>query len=211
GTPPANTAPQNLWNVVLHASAAGTVTFTPSFDNNPVHDVSLFSKDDRLTSDEILFTADPLQIIGLPGLSISDVTQAEGNSGNTPFVFTVSLASVAAAQVTVEYTTQDASATTAGNDYVAQSGTLTFAPGQTTALVTINVKGDTTVEGDEAFNVVLSNPSSNAALADSVGLGTILNDDVSAALPSIVIANAQTTNVTSGTTDMVFTVSLSAT
>lgn len=111
----------------------------------------------------------------IPSLSISDVTQNEGNSGGAAFNFTVTLTSASASTVTVNYATINGTAT-APSDYAATSGTLTFTPGQTTQTVTVQVNGDTTVESDETFFVSLSNPVS-AMIARAQGVGTILNDD----------------------------------
>jgi hypothetical protein len=60
---------------------------------------------------------------------------------------------------------------------VASSGTLTFAPGQTTKTITIVVKGDKKKEANENFFVDLSELSSYAVFLDPQGMGTILNDD----------------------------------
>ncbi|WP_414647019.1 autotransporter domain-containing protein [Comamonas sp. UBA7840] len=113
----------------------------------------------------------------IPSLSISDVTQNEGNSGGAAFNFTVTLtsASASASAVTVNYATSNGSAT-APSDYTATSGALTFAPGQITQTVTVQVNGDTTVEPDETFFVNLSSPF-NATLGKSQGVATIVNDD----------------------------------
>jgi hypothetical protein len=116
----------------------------------------------------------------LQGLVIDDVSQFEGNSGRTGFKFTVTLASPLPTPVTVDYGTSDGTAT-AGSDYLAASGTLTFAPGETTKAVVVNVLGDTTFEADETFFVTLSNVV-GSVIVDGVGLGTILNDD--SAVPS---------------------------
>ena len=74
------------------------------------------------------------------------------------------------------YNTNDWSAT-AGEDYVATSGLLTFTPGQTTKTFTVTIKGDKKKEADETFFVGLSGASSNALLYNSSAAGTILNDD----------------------------------
>lgn len=111
----------------------------------------------------------------LPTLSINDVQKLEGNSGTTDFVFTVSLSAPSGQTVTVNYSTGSGTAT-AGSDYQAQSGTLTFKPGETSKTITILVYGDKSKESDETFFVNLSDAWS-AILADSLGLGTIKNDD----------------------------------
>ena len=77
----------------------------------------------------------------------------------------------------VDYATADGTATTADHDYVAKSGTLTFAPGETTKTITITVYGDKKEEPNETFFVNLSGTSSNALFSDMQGIGTILNDD----------------------------------
>jgi hypothetical protein len=77
--------------------------------------------------------------------------------------------------VTVNYATANGTAT-AGSDYVAQTGTLTFTPGQTSRTTNVTVNGDTTVEPNETFVVNLSGPS-GATIADGQGQVTITNDD----------------------------------
>ena len=110
-----------------------------------------------------------------PVLRISDVSQAEGHAGATAFPFTVTLSPASTGPVTVRYATANGSAL-AGSDYTATGGTLTFAPGQTRQTVTVNGRGDTTVEPNETFAVNLS-AASGATLFDWQGVGTILNDD----------------------------------
>jgi hypothetical protein len=111
-----------------------------------------------------------------PRVSISDFTKAEGRSGNTLFTFTVTLSAPSATPVTVNYSTSNVTAT-GGEDYTAASGTLTFAPGETTKTITINVKGDRKQEANETFFINLFGVSSNATIFDAQGIGTILNDD----------------------------------
>ncbi|MCI0682547.1 MAG: Ig-like domain-containing protein [Gemmataceae bacterium] len=110
-----------------------------------------------------------------PSLSINNASVSEGNSGTTTAGFTVTLSASSSQTVTVQYATANGSAS-AGSDYVATSGTLTFTPGQTTRPIAVTVNGDTTVESDETFTVSLSNPT-NATIAQGVGTGTITNDD----------------------------------
>ena len=71
--------------------------------------------------------------------------------------------------MTVNYATANGTAT-AGSDYVAASGTLTFAPGVATRPMTVSVNGDTTSEPNETFVVTLSSPT-NAVLGDGSGRG----------------------------------------
>jgi hypothetical protein len=113
-----------------------------------------------------------------PGtISISDVSVTEGDTGTTDAVFSVALSAASAQEVTVDFATADDTAT-APADYVAATGTLTFAPGETEKTVTIAVNGDTLVESDETFFVNLSNATGGATIADGQGVGTIIDDDL---------------------------------
>ena len=146
----------------------------------------------------------------LPAVSIANATVAEGNSGTTNDPFTVTLSKPSTKTVTVGYSTANGSAT-AGSDYTATSGTLTFAPGVTTQIINVAVTGDTAVEPSETFTVALGS-AVNAALGAATATGTITNDDVTPTpLPTIAIANAAVPEGNSGTRNMVFTVTLSAT
>jgi hypothetical protein len=114
--------------------------------------------------------------VELPSLSVSDVSKKEGKSGTTTFSFVVTLSGPSSVPVTVQYATADGTATVAGRDYNAKSGTLTFQPGQTSKTVTVQVRGDRTSEGHETFFLNLAG-SQGATIGDGQGLGTILNDD----------------------------------
>jgi len=111
-----------------------------------------------------------------PTIGITDASVAEGNSGTKLMQFTVFLSRVSGQEVRVNYATANSSATTSDNDYVAKSGTLVFAPGQTSKTITVSIKGDTKKESDEKFYVNLSS-AIGGTIADSQGVGTILNDD----------------------------------
>src|SRR5262249_23436945 len=113
-----------------------------------------------------------------PRMSIRDVSQKEGNGKRTTlFTFTVTLSAAYDQAVTVSYRTVDGTATTSDGDYVGKTGTITFAPGETTKTITIEVKGDGKKEANEYFFLDLFGLSSNALFTKSRGLGTILNDD----------------------------------
>ena len=113
-----------------------------------------------------------------PSIGISDASKREGKNGKTTlFSFTVTLSAAYDQPVTVSFRTADGTATTADNDYVAQTGTLNFAPGETTKTVTIEVKGDSKREADETFYLDLFGNSGHSLLVDGRGVGTIANDD----------------------------------
>jgi len=113
----------------------------------------------------------------VPTIAISDAAVYEGNRGAKTLRMTVTLShGVSTAAVTVNFNTSDGTATIAGKDYAAASGTLIFQPGETTKTIAVTIKGDRQVEPNETFNVQLSNPV-GATLGDAVGVGTIINDD----------------------------------
>ena len=112
-----------------------------------------------------------------PFVTISDISQVEGNSGSSTFTFTVTRTGGTGA-FTVDYSTADGTATVANGDYAATSGTLSFAAGENSKQVTVTVNGDTAGEFNETFTLNLSNPTGFAVLADSSGNATIVNDDI---------------------------------
>jgi probable HAF family extracellular repeat protein len=113
-----------------------------------------------------------------PRISINNVSKTEGRKNNTTlFTFTVTLSAAYDQPVTMSFKTTDGTAKTGDGDYVAKSGTLTFAPGETTKTITIAVKGDSKKETDETFYLDLLGLSSNGLFTKCRGVGTILNDD----------------------------------
>ncbi len=117
-----------------------------------------------------------VQYNGGPTLAINDLNIAEGNAGTSVATFNVILSPASSQTVTVNYATANNSAS-AGTDYVATSGTVTFAPGQQSRPISVTINGDTSNESNETFNVNLSNPV-NATIADNQGVGTIVDDDI---------------------------------
>lgn len=125
------------------------------------------------TTVSISGSAQPL----LPMLSVDDVSLNEGNSGISTATFTVALSKPNSSSVTVAYATADGTALVSDNDYKPASGTLTFAPGETSKTVTVNVIGDAKLEPDEVFSFVLTTPM-NATLQRAIGTATIRNDEI---------------------------------
>ena len=141
-----------------------------------------------------------------PGLSVSDVSIGENESGAEGKVFTVSLSSESERTVTVNVSTVDGTAR-AGLDYTAIPATLlTFAPGEKTKTVFVPVLDDPLDEAAETFEVVLATPT-NATLADARGLGTIPANDAS----QQPVVSINDVSVIEGDTlgEVLFTVSLS--
>jgi hypothetical protein len=122
------------------------------------------------------------------GVSVADVSVAEGNSGTSSAIFSVKLNFARTTPVTVDYETVNGSAS-ADSDYVGTSGTLTFAPGETEKQVLVTINGDTEAEGDERFSLRLSN-AANTAIVRGTALGIIVNDDLPyTLLPDLEYAN----------------------
>jgi hypothetical protein len=137
----------------------------------PGHDTAVADAADKVGAD-----CETVQGLPKPALSVAGTSQGEGNAGTQAMNFTVTLANPTPQRVSVAYATADGTAT-AGSDYSATSGTLVFAPRQTSKTVTVSIIGETTVEPDETFTLTLSKPT-NAVLGQATATGTIKNDDV---------------------------------
>jgi hypothetical protein len=129
---------------------------------------------------------------GLPGMSVSDLSIVEGNTGSKSATVTITLSKAASTPITVNYGTFDGTAR-AGEDYVSGSGTVSFAAGETSKSVNITINGDTTYEADETFQVRLTN-ASGASLLKSSGTITLVNDET--APPPPVSSGTAVLNVT---------------
>jgi VCBS repeat-containing protein len=161
---------------------------------------TLVEADETYSIDLTELSVGAVEGLSLSGTILSDdgtflsfggsVSQAEGNSGSTPFVFTVLRSGDTSGVTTVNWAVGGVVGTwfftppsASGNDFVGgamPSGTLSFAAGETSRTITVNVAGDTTVESSEEFRVILSAPSAGTFLRSGTALGTITNDDVAA-------------------------------
>jgi hypothetical protein len=109
-------------------------------------------------------------------VSIGDASELEGDSGTSSIFFQVTVTGTRTLPLTVDYTTQDGTATVADGDYQAASGTVTIPATLSSGLVIVTINGDNTEEPNETFQVILSNPS-EGTISDDTGVGTIQNDD----------------------------------
>jgi len=114
------------------------------------------------------------QPVVLPGLSIADASGTEAASGMTNFGFVVTLSAASATAVTVGYSTADGTAL-AGTDYQSTSGSLTFAPGQTSQTISVPVIGGVVGTTSKTFSLSLSNPS-GATVTRTQATGTIVDN-----------------------------------
>ncbi|HEX7833738.1 MAG TPA: IPTL-CTERM sorting domain-containing protein, partial [Thermoanaerobaculia bacterium] len=197
---------QSIDHAIVNAAALPSVSrfavahvdadFPDSFRSDPNRPERISDHDGTVTYFEL---AAPSQI------SIGDVSQAEGNSANS-MTFVVTLSAPQAGTVTVNYTTNDGTAT-AGSDYTTTAGTVTFLPGDVSENIVVPILGDAVFEGNETFTVTLSAPSANATILDGSATGTLQNDDaqrlISVNDPSVAEGDA-------GTTPLTFNVTLDA-
>ncbi len=118
------------------------------------------------------------ELITAPKLGINDTVVEAGAIA----MFTVSLAPACAQTVTVDFATSDGTASAPGN-YTAASGTLIFAPGETSKTILIAAAAAAAEEGPETFTVTLSN-AAGATIAEAVGVGTIQASNGASAAPN---------------------------
>ncbi len=181
-------------------SSSGTVTIAVTGDTEIEDDETIelsFTAPDGTTYSATATITDD----DLPQLSVTDASEAEGDSGTQNLVFTIALSEPVAGDVSFDVSTADGTATEAGGDYSAVSQSETIPAGQTSTTVVIPVAGDTTVENDETLSLTLSNVSGDVGLGNASATGTIENDDF--AVVSVSDANAG-----EGDGSMTFTVEL---
>ena len=130
-----------------------------------------------------------------------------GGSATATATFTINLSSPSAKTVQVNYATADGVAL-ANQDYTSKSGTLTFAPGETSKTVPVLIFADGLIEPTENLYLRLSSPS-NATLDDGEG-EAMIRDAGDPPPPTISIGNARITEGDAGTNPLSFTVTLSA-
>lgn len=182
-------------------SSIGSVNFAPGVLTQPV--TVLVNGDVTLESDET-FTVNLSNLTGaqagtltgtgtiqnddnVPSLLVADDARAEGNAGTTTFHFPVTLSNPTDQAVSVDWQTVDGSATSAGGDFAAASGTINIPAKSVTAEITVDVNGELCGEADETFQVSLSNPV-NAVIPGPPATGTIQNDDDAVAPTVAVVA-----------------------
>ena len=140
-----------------------------------------------------------------PTLSVNNTAVYKPLTGKTTASLNVTLSSASVNTVTVHYTTADNNGT-AGVDYTATNGTLTFAPGVVTNKVAVSVLGGTVTTGNKSFFVNLSAPT-NATMSSSSGLVNIIDDTI---VPYLSLNGTAVARPASGTVNDVFTATLSS-
>jgi len=202
---PLGAAEHMLFSQQMHVDAAanGNTSFMADpADNLPSND-SIVDPATTVPTSQVGYGGISLLVVGLPNLSSASVQQAEGDSGDSTMMFTVNLASAATETTTVDFATVDGTAT-AGSDYTAANGKLTFNVGESSKSFNVAVHGDSTHEQNEQFSVVFSNAT--GAIAPAAVTGTILNDD---AIPQISVNDISPVEGDVGTSPANFVISLS--
>jgi ELWxxDGT repeat protein len=119
----------------------------------------------------------------VPTLAIAatSASQTEGNSGSKAFTFTVTRGDNTTGSNNVDWAVTGSGSNPANaTDFAGgllPSGVVSFAPGESSKVITVDVQGDTTVELNENFTVTLSNPTNGATITTATATGTINNDD----------------------------------
>ena len=175
--------PVSDFEIVIPANAPsgqGTFTVTPEDDRTVEADevVTVSGASDLVVAPATLRLLDDDEAVR-PALSAAD---ADGTEGDGELVFEVRLDAAAASGVTVGYATADGTAV-AGEDYESASGTLRFAPDETSRTLSVTLLDDAVYEPEESFRLELSSPV-NATLAVRSVTGTIVDDDRAGKAPT---------------------------
>jgi hypothetical protein len=143
-----------------------------------------------------------INIVGDGGSAL--VYVLEGDGGSRFIAVAVKLTNPSALATTIQYASSNGTATTGDGDYQAVSGTLQFAPGETSKAILVRIAGDAKFEGDESFTIHLFNES-GGDLGQSTVTVVIGNDEVT---PTIAVSDVTIQEGNSGKKSMVFTVTL---
>lgn len=132
----------------------------------------------------------------LPTINLNPKSQTIVEGLTTPqnAPYTVTLSNASSQTISVNYATSNGTAT-AGADYTATIGTLTFAPGVTTQVLNIPILNDSLNEADETFTLTLSSPT-NAALGTQTAATTTITDTFTAAVTTTLAANVENLTLT---------------
>ncbi len=174
------TGSNRRWTISVDpALASETVTITLPETTDCGASGAICTGDSRPLSATVTATVAGETHVPAPELTLAGASATEG--GNATVDFAVTLSRAATDTVTVQYATSDGTAS-AGTDYTAMSGTLTFAAGDTAKTVSVPVLDDADDENDETFTLTLSN-ASGASLGNTTATGTIVDNDTTTATP----------------------------
>ena len=212
GAPGGGHGPLSNGSIVLTEALTDVSYSIADSETSVVFRVEAFNNS---TGESLAFDNIRIEGISTPGggpfLSITpaDAVKPEGNSGTTPFTFTVTRSGDLSGPTDVNFqvsggVTNPADPTDFGGQF--PSGTVQFLASEASKTVTVDVSGDQVVEPDEEFSVTLSNPTGGALITTATATGTVVNDDASY---SVVALDANKAEGNSGTTAFTFTVTRS--
>jgi VCBS repeat-containing protein len=188
-------------NVSLNAQ--GSFIYTPAANFFGTDSFTYKATDGQLESNNVTVT---INVNAGGTLAFSASAYTAGEQDGTAQI-TVTRTGGSAGAATINYSTGNGTAV-AGSDYTASSGTLSFATGEISKSFNITILNDSLNEPDETVGLTLSNVTGSATLgAQSSSVLTIIDND---SVPTLSIANVSVNEGTSGTSNAVFTVSLSA-
>ena len=156
------------WNITVEPSEWSDIAISLPGGRACTSSGGICTADDRRLSN-----SPNAAVQGPAALSVADARAREGTDATLDF--TVSLSRASSQTVTVDYATSDGTAT-AGADYTATSGTLTFVPGDVSETVSVPVLDDAHDDDGETLTLTLSN-ASGARIRDGEATGTIENSD----------------------------------
>ncbi|MCA2624882.1 MAG: pre-peptidase C-terminal domain-containing protein, partial [Microcystis sp. M20BS1] len=179
--------PSNLNTPLATQTGAGSLQLTtPTPEPGKVYQLRVSQPSGQLAI-AYSIAIEPV-LVALPtgttlAISATNASQTEGNSGSKAFTFTVARSGAATGTHNVNWAVTGSGSNPANaTDFVGSvlpSGTVSFAAGETSKVITVNVQGDTTVEPNENFTVTLSNATNGATITTATAIGTIQNDDTS--------------------------------
>ncbi|KST63570.1 cadherin domain-containing protein [Mastigocoleus testarum] len=130
---------------------------------------------------DVRLAVDTLAVTPILSLANQGISIAEGNTGSTTATFTVNLSSTTTEDVVIDFTTRSDDAD-AGTDFIETTGQLTIAAGQSSGDITLEILGDTDVEGDESvfldLSVVSGGTFADGATTETAGVNIIDDDSV---------------------------------
>ena len=159
---------RDLWEITVEPASDTAVTVRLPETTDCGASGAICTSDGRPLSHALSAT-----VAGPVGIAVADARVEEGAGAVLAFAVTLSRAAVE--RLTVDYATANGSAT-AGDDYTAASGTLTFTAGESSQTIEVTVLDDAHDEGEETLTLTLSNPSSGR-VTHAEATGTIENHD----------------------------------
>ncbi|GBE72822.1 hypothetical protein myaer87_00490 [Microcystis aeruginosa NIES-87] len=190
----------------INPGSSGSIPFFPQI--TALGNTLFFTANDGVNGYELWAVSTP----AIPTLAIAatNANQTEGNSGSKAFTFTVTRSVITTGSNNVNWAVTGSGSNPANaTDFVGgvlPSGVVSFAAGETSKVITVNVQGDATVELNENFTVTLSNATNGTTITTATATGTINNDDVAIPILTIAATNASQTEGNSGSKAFTFTV-----